>query len=281
MSANIYLAYDGSINADWVSRYAIRMAANTPSRKIVLVHVLDGVYSRENIEAKIGAVEAECGLHSIVLERRILPLRQKVLPTLLGTIPAGDDILCVCGARVTSMGKGFIAGTISEQLLRRKRFNVMALRVVRPGLLGMPEELLFPLSGHPRGFNAAMSFLDLLAPYIRRLHLLRVMQVSSLWFKYLPVTRARELRGQGIKYVSTVLEEIRQQLDPAAIHLDAKVVLSDDWATEILIHASKLNAQLIIMGASDRNLPARYFYGNRIERILRDTPCDVGIYRKI
>ncbi|MGB5156140.1 MAG: universal stress protein [Desulfobacterales bacterium] len=52
-------------------------------------------------------------------------------------------------------------------------------------------------------------------------------------------------------------------------------------AKEILIQTGALRSRLILLGASDRNLPSRFVYGNALEQILRKTPCDVGIYRKI
>jgi hypothetical protein len=42
MERQIFLAHDGSINADWVSRYAIRMAATLHHRGITLIHIQDG-----------------------------------------------------------------------------------------------------------------------------------------------------------------------------------------------------------------------------------------------
>lgn len=281
MKLTIYLAYDGSINADWVARYALNMAANGQDLQIILIHILDDIYSPDKITKKIKAIEAESAVRKIKMTSRLLPLRKNVFYSLLQAIPAGGESLCVCGARIFSRNKGFLAGTISEKLLRCKQFNAMAIRVVKPGILGSPSELLFPLSGHPRGFQAAMSFFMLLAPEVERLHLLRIMLVSSLWFQYMPATIVQSLKTKGYSYVNGVLKEIRQQLGENKIYLDAKVVLSDDWAKEILIHASKSRAQMILMGASDRNLPSRYFYGNKIEQILRRSPCDVGIYRKI
>lgn len=281
MKPTIYLAYDGSINADWVARYAFNMAANGQDLQIILIHILDHTYSPDKIAKKIEAVEAECVVRGGRITSRILPLQKNVFYSLLQAIPAEEESLCVCGARISSRDKGFLAGTISEKLLRRKQFTVMAIRVVKPGILGAPKKLLFPLSGHPRGFQAAMSFFLLLAPEVERLHLLRIMKVSSLWFQYMPATFVRALQTKGFTYVNEVLKEIRQQLGESNIYLDAKVILSDDWVKEILIHASKTHAQMILMGASDRNLPSRYFYGNKIEQILRRSPCDVGIYRNI
>ena len=75
---------------------------------------------------------------------------------------------------------------------------------------GAPRVLLFPLSGHPHGFQAAMSFFRLLAPEVHHLHLLRVMAVNSFWFQYMSVTKARALRLEGMNYVNDTLAEIRQ-----------------------------------------------------------------------
>ena len=280
-SFGIYLAYDGSINSDWVARYAINMADNNKTRKINLVHVDDGIYSREVIAEKIRAIETESAFREVALEVITRPFSTDVFASLLEAVPHGEATLCICGARTTSRGRGYLAGTISEKLLRSKRFNVFAIRVVKPGILGLPREILFPLSGHPRGLNAAMSLFFLMAPQVTKIYLLRVMQARSLWFRYMSAHRASSIRETGNFYLDRVLEDLRSSFAGSGLFVDGKVVLSDDWVKEILIYANRVRAQMIIMGASDRNLPSRYFYGNKIEQVLRHSPCDVAIYRKI
>lgn len=71
-------------------------------------------------------------------------------------------------------------------------------------------------------------------------------------------------------------DEIRAQAD-APPCLERHSVLAADWAEEILVRTGKLGAQMILLGASERSLP-RFVHGNPLERILRDTACDVGIY---
>lgn len=281
MNPQLYLAYDGSINADWVSRYAIHMASNLGNRKITLYHIQDGTYSTEKIRLKISSIEEECHAHLVEFDFEILPLKKNVYTTLLDNIPATSDSYCLCGARITSRGKGFLAGTISEKLLRSKKFNVLSIRVVHPGTLGRPSNLLFPLAGHPRGFKSAMPFFQMMAPNVQKLHLLRIMQINSLRFRYLSSETVKKLRQQGAEYVKIVEEEIRRLIGESSLHLDSHVVVSDDWPKEILIRASQLKVRMILLGASERTLPSQFFYGNKLEQILRSTPCDVGIYRKI
>lgn len=281
MSQQIYLAYDGSINADWVSRYAIHMAGNSSGRKITLLHVLDGLTPLEKVKAKIELIKKECGYHNIAFDSSFLSLTKNVYSTLLEAIPAGDENYCICGMRITSRGRGFLAGTISEKLLRSKKFNILAIRIVNPGLLGCPGDLLFPLAGHPRGFQSAMPFFQMLAPCIQKVHVMRIMNINPLWFRYLSATKAKTLHNKGMNYVQKVIEEIKTRTTGENLDLDSCVVVSDDWAKEILINAGKLRIKMILLGATDRTLPSSFFYGNKIEQILRKTPCDVGMYRKI
>lgn len=279
MERHIYLAYDGSINADWLSRYAIRMAAALEHRQLVVVHIHDGSAGDSPLETRFAAIAAECAAHGIELRRLIEPLGRGVAAGLLAAIPPGPDSFCLCGARIAPRGRGFLAGTVSEQLLRAGRFNVMAIRVVSPGLLGRPTNLLFPLAGHPRGFAAAMPFLRLLTPSLSRLHLFRVMEMNPFRFRYISAGAARKKLTEGLEYLKGVSREIRAEIAAGGWQLDRHAVLSDDWAKEILIEAGRVHASMILLGATERNLPSRLFYGNRLEQILRHTPCDAGIYR--
>ena len=281
MDRRIVLAYDGSINADWVARYAMQMAAALPCRQLQLIHVLDGSCTRVRIEAKFTAIAAECARLNVICQNLILELRGDVVASLLQAIPNGKHCTCLCGTRISQKSRGFLAGTIAEQLLRCQAFNVMAVRVVSPGLLGCPHTLLFPLAGHPRGFAAALPFLHMLAASVKRLYLLRVMTVSPFHFRYISALTAQKKIKEGQDYLNRVATEIRQQTTGPAWHFDRQVVLSDDWAKEILIQAGKINAGMILLGATERTLPSRFFYGNRIEQILRATSCDVGVYRTL
>ncbi|ADW18262.1 UspA domain-containing protein [Desulfobulbus propionicus DSM 2032] len=281
MDRRIVLAHDGSINADWVGRYALRMAAALPSRQLLFVHILDGSCPRGRIEAKYAAFARECAQHAIESSCLIRELEGDVLSSLLRTIPPGEQTYCLCGARIAPRGRGFLAGTVSERLLRSGLCNVMAIRVVSPGLLGCPRTLLFPLAGHPRGPRAALPFLRLLVTSVNRLHLLRVMTVNPLYFRYITAAAAKRKISVGSHYLAQAAAEIRAQIADVPLHVDRHVTLSDDWAKEILIQAGKLNAAMILLGATERSLPHRFFYGNRIEQILRATACDVGIYRTL
>lgn len=281
MTLELYLAYDGSINGDWLARYAMRMSTAVKPRRLHLVHIDDGSQQGERLASRLARMDRECQALEVELEVRIVPLVGEVCASLLSAVPAGGNVWCISGARAASRGKGFLAGTVSQRLLRTRRFNTLALRVVNPGVLGHPAAVLFPLAGHPRRFQAAMPFLELLSPCLRRLILLRVMTINSLLFRYLPGSAASRLRREGREYLEAVMEDILAATAGRQLQVDDHVQISDDWAKEIVIQAGKTRAGLLLIGASDRFLQSRFYYGSRIEQILRNSPCDVGIYRSI
>lgn len=275
----LYLAYDGSLNGDWVSRYAVRFAARTEARELRLLHVADGSVPTTRLRHKLERLEHDGRAQGVRVVAETCPIRDDVLRTLLRAIPPGGDHVVVCGTRVRSRGQAYLAGTVSDKLLRSGPFNVLAVRVVQPGLLGHPSALLVPLAGHPRGLRAVWPFLRLFLPGLESLTLLRGMAVRPLQFAHLSLAQTQKLRAEGAAFLRDAEEEIRREQGGVEFHLDSRVVVSDDMAREILVHASKLKAHLILLGASERGLPRRLVSRDLLERVLRETPCDAAIYR--
>jgi nucleotide-binding universal stress UspA family protein len=279
----IYLPYDGSLNGDWISWYAIRMASRSPQKKLVLVHVLDGKLPAEQMEAKITALEARCrGQQVELISNTFPPSNQSLFESLMRFIPEGEETICVCGTRVRSKRRGFLAGTISAKFLKEHKFNVLAIRVVQPGIFGNAKQFLLPLAGHPRKLKSLSPFLRLFPPDIQDVYLLRIMAVSAFRFRHLSSEQRRSLLKRGRSYLSEATAEIAQEFASPSFYLDTRVIVSDDWPGEILMHANHLKVQMILLGASERTLPARFlYYENALERILTRTPCDMGIYRSL
>ena len=105
----------------------------------------------------------------------------------------------------------------------------------------------------------------------------------------LPRLRLRILSGEGARrplverriFVASVEKALRTGLAPHRFQLDSSVVVSPDAPREILLHASKYRSRLICLDASERTSTSRLFYRDPIERVLRDTPSDVAVYRSL
>jgi nucleotide-binding universal stress UspA family protein len=275
-------AYDGSINGDWVSHYAVQLAAAHQDRTLTLVHVRHARIDETALREKLERLRVECAGQGVRLEERILPSAgDNLLDTIRSAVPVGPEHYLVCGTRAQGRRGGVLSGTLSEQLLRVGHCNTLAVHVVQPGLLGAPRRLLLPVDERPGGFRAALPFLRLFGPQVTHLHIVLVAHIGHGRFRRLSHEHAERLRLPGRAYCARVEQEISEQLGLGAKVMDALVVVSDEVHREILIAANKMKSRLIYMGASERNLSERFLYGNPIERVLRDATCDVAIYRCI
>ncbi|MCW8836277.1 MAG: universal stress protein [Rhodospirillales bacterium] len=275
----VYLAYDGSINASWISRYAVRMAANHPERRLNIIYIEDAAVPAPALEAGLRRVEFEAQAVGVTAEVMIRPMRQGVPGGLIDAIPEGPETFIVCGTRVKMGRRGLLRGTISERLLRLRRYNVIAIRVVQPGLLGLPGNLLAPVSGDPRGFQAGIPMLSLMARDIRLLHLLHVLETKRSRFSLMPeAANARKLAG-AMGYIRGIEADLLDKLpiDPARV--DSHVRMADNWTRETIVQAARLHAGLIFVEAPILGLIGRFGFGDAHERLLADSPCDVAVYR--
>jgi nucleotide-binding universal stress UspA family protein len=275
----IILAHDGSIYSDWVAHYTLHMAAKEEDRKLLVLNVLDGKVSADLMDAKLSQLTENCHHRGIAARYELLPISSSVHRTLRQAIPHDPTALLVCGTRVKPNRRDFLIGTIAEKLMRMHLCPVLALRVVQPGLLGSPHDLLLPLAGHANGLDRFWPVFRRLAPALRQVHLFRTLPVHPLHLPHLTATRERTLRKIGSEHLEKVHEEMRTRLGDQIIMIDRRVTVTSDWPNEVLEQASRLKVQMILLGVSERSLAHRVFHGMALERVLRATPCDVGIYR--
>lgn len=264
----LWLAYDGSTTADWLSHYAIRFGSHLPAKEVRAVFVEDGSLSAVEFRERSEFLRHECALGGVRLSSETLPLRGSVAATLMAHIPAGPESLVLCGARTHHRSLGPLAGTVSERLLASRRFNVLAVRIVHPSLLGNPRRLLVPVMGHPRGIGAGVPFLKLFGADLERIDVLLVTSATS----------SQRQRSLGLACVESVKSELRRALD-SRVRLDGSVIVAPDPAHEIVVAAKLHRSQLIYLGATERGVAERLVFGTPADRVLRQAPCDVAIYR--
>lgn len=274
----LVFAYDGSLNGDWVAHYAVRFALNTPPRRLRLVHVHDGA-ADARLPERIARIADECRVLGVELETELVARRgADVAERLLGIVPGGATL--VAGTRARPRDMAILAGTVSSRLLGAGRFPVIAIHVVHPGVLGQPGRVLLPLEGRPGGAAHVIPLLRLLGGDLRRAHVLLVREVARLRLRVLRAGGAERLLAEGRALLAPIEDELRAELSPHRFELDGSVIVTDDAARDILLSASKHRSRLICLGASERTL-ARAGRGDRVERILRDTPADVAVYRSL
>ena len=276
----LHFAYDGSINGDWVSHYAVQLASAQHDRTLRLIHVRSGQSLPAMLDDKLVRIRLECAHRQVRLVEEILPPAERALEAAIrSAVPAGPEHFLLCGTPTRAPGQGALRETIAGRLLRSGHCNVLAVRVVHPGLLGSPRRLLIPVTERPDGFRSGMPFLRLFAPQVTRLHIVLIARVGRRRFLRMSHELSERLLVPGQAYCERIEQEIVEQLGLGSEVMDAKVVVSDQVAREILIEAHRTKSRLVYLGVSERLPAERFLYGDPVEQVLRDASCDVAIYR--
>lgn len=275
----IILAHDGSIYNDWVARYAMRFASVEEDRKLLVLHVRDGKVNPEIVSNRFLRLAKECTDIGVDFNAEDISPGKSVYRSLRQAVPLDPESLLICGTRVKPRRHQYLSGSIAEKLLRTHQCPVLALRVVQPGLLGNPHDLFLPLAGHIHGFSRIEPIVYRLAHSLRAVHLFRAMQVNPWRHPHLSLDKEKLLKNIGTAYLERFKEEMVAALGFLPFRCDRQVSIASDWANEVLVQASRLKAQLMLVGLSERSLAYKVFHSTDVERILHESPCDVGIYR--
>jgi hypothetical protein len=144
-----------------------------------------------------------------------------------------------------------------------------------------PGSVLLPLGVRPGSAANALLVLRLLGPDLHRLHVLFVREPPRFRPRILSREGSRGRLAEERALAARLEEALRTGLAPHRFELDSSVAVSDDAPREVLLHAARYRSRLICLEASDRSLPSRLLYRDPIERVLRDTPSDVAVYRSL
>lgn len=274
----LVFAYDGSLNGDWVAHYAARFAANTRARALRLVHVQE-TSPAPALQERVARIADECKRLDVALEVEVhQPGRASIAERLIELVPAGAMV--IAGARARPRGRAYLDRTVPARLIAAGHFSVVAIRVVQPGVLGQPGRVLLPLLDHALDARTALPLLRLVGADLRRLNLLLIREVSVLRLRLSAHEALERLVERGYALVGRVESDLRAGLAPHPFELDSGVVVSDDAAWEITVHAAKLHSRLICLDAAARARPGRVSLGI-VERVLRTAPADVAVYRSV
>lgn len=276
----IILAHDGSLYGEWVARYALRFAARDDDRRLLVLHVRDDTLAPAVADARLDLLAGACRTAQIACRQEILPFRGSLFATLIRALPDDPAALLLCGTRVRPRHQRLLAGSVAAGLLHTHRGPTLALRVVQPGLLGEPHDLLvsLPPRGDPLPWLAPL--LGRFAASLRKATLLRLLTVGPLSpAQRTPTTRTamRHTAEQALAQAATTLTA---HLHPAHPLIDHRVAMTADWPHQLLVEASRQKCQLLLV-AADRSTFSRYTaHSQELERILAGAPCDIGIYSR-
>lgn len=274
MYGKILAAVNEFTNSEIAARYAVTLARSTRA-KLFLVFIAEEIENREKsrhartalerlfIEADRSGIEAETIIESGDPVKKILGLAKEHSIDIVFTASRRKDI-----------EKRFFTRTVAKQLMLKLPCSVAMVRVVRMGGIHL-KNILVPLRGRIAHLQEHAYFTAKLAEGTEaKVTLFHLQEPITSFFHgevlLTPVERDR--------YVPKDLEEFRSYL--AGFRIGHEKRSGQGMAARaITIEAAQKRNDLIVMGASERALLTSLMKGDPVEEVLRETPCNMIIFR--
>tara|TARA_R110000787_G_scaffold211281_3_gene321135 strand:+ start:81280 stop:82119 length:840 start_codon:yes stop_codon:yes gene_type:complete len=275
----VLFAYDGSINGDWVAKYAIRLAANSETRTLTVVSVQKNTPPPRYLTEKINRITSIAADRKVTLDVKLINAKS-VFEGVISALEDPAGTLIVCSVRTRGNARGYLYETAAFQLMKHPELNTVAFRIVQPGILGSPHNILLPVAGRPSGIAGGVSLLHQMGSTVRQCRVLHAVSVSPRHYLRLTATEMTNLRLHGESLVAAVGRHLSQQLNNPSIRIDTAVRVSEDWVREVIVDACSYKSDLIIVEAAGASLRTALRRDDPIERLLHETPCDIAIHRR-
>lgn len=107
------------------------------------------------------------------------------------------------------------------------------------------------------------------------LHLLGVV-VTSGGFLIAQAAGPNDVWGMERKYIEEALDAAARELDGQGVNV-VTGIREGDPAIEIVAYVHQINADLAVLGHTDKGLLARWFQGSTGARLLSNLPCSLLI----
>ena len=274
MYSKILAAVNEHLNSEISARYALKLA-KACGAKFYLSFIAEKGLSQA------GFNRAEDAMKRLFLEAEKMDIQVESITETGEPVKEIEKIvrhektdIVFASTRREDVERRFYAGTIARRLSLNLPCSVALVRVVHMGRVH-PRKILVPLKAridHVKErayFTAKMAeccdskvFIFHATKPITKFFHGEVHLTPLEWEKRLPDDVAGFMR-----YLEKYSIEHEGRLSPGRT------------ARSITIEASAKRHDLIIMGASERSLPASLIKGNPVEKVLRETPCDLIILK--
>ncbi len=274
MYKKILAAVNEFVNSEVAAQYAITVAKSSRA-KLFLVYVAEKNISRDVLQ------RAESSLERLFIEARNSGIEVE------SAVESGEPLkkineivkehnidLVFAATRREDVAKRFFIKTISRQLIVKLPCSVAVVRAVKMGGIHL-KHILVPLRGRitnleerthfiaklAEGFDSRVTLFHLHKPITGFFH-------GEIYFK--PAHRD--------KHIPQDMEEFFVHLNKCKILVEKKIEYGG-IVRSITAEAAFRKNDLIVMGASGKSLMSSLVIGNPVEAVLRETPCNLIIFR--
>ena len=274
MYSRILAAVNEHLNSEISARYALTLA-RAGGAKLYVCFVACADLPQRSID------RAEDAVKRLFIEAREAGIQVEGITECGDPVKEIDKIvrhegidIVFASTRREDIERRFYAGTIARSLSMKLPCSVAIVRVVHTGRVH-PKEILIPLKAkidHLRerayftakmaeGFHSKVFVFHVAKPITKFFHG-EIHLTPAQWEKRLP-----EDISDFIGHIKKYKVEFERKLSPGAT------------AKSINVEAAAKRHDLIIMGASRRGMLKTAIKGSPVEEVLRETPCDLIIFK--
>ncbi|MBI5096251.1 MAG: universal stress protein [Nitrospirae bacterium] len=280
----ILVAVDGSFHAGIAARYSFALAG-TFNAKLFVAAVITKEMD-EDEEKAVAAAVAKVLDEATDIRPNIPPDIPSNRPIdIEGVLLKGDVIsaidrfvrdnkidLVIASTRSPHRDRRFFVRSVTSGLMSRLPCSVIGIKVTHPGRSIRPKKALVPVIGDDFHIQERADIAEALHErFASGIFLFHVIELAALSIKRLDPQKKERLIASAEKRLTPFMDELNRR----GIEAGRKIVLGRNAREEIISEASHHKYDLIIAGATTRNIVKRVVSGNPVEEILRDTPCDV------
>lgn len=274
MYKKILAAVNEHLNSEVAARYALRLAKEN-NAKFYICFVAEKCMSQHDCRS------AEDAAKRLFNEAKDLNVQAESIAEMgnpvadIRKIVQHENISIVFAAtRREDIKRRFYAGTIARSLSLKLPCSVAMVRVVHSGRVH-PGKILVPLKERLDHVTERASFVTHMAhAFSSKVFVFHAPRPLKKFFHgeiHLTEPEWEERRSQDIAHFIAYLKD-------HDIEHEGRL-LPGRTARNITIEAFAKRHDLIIMGASERNLLTSLLKGNPVEEVLRNTPCDLIILK--
>ncbi len=275
-SKKILVAVDGSFHAGIAARYAFAFA-RTFNAKLFVTAVITKEMDEDEEKAVAAAVakvldEATDIQANSPMDIEGVLLKGDVISVIDRFVRDNKIDLVIASTRGPHRDRRFFVRSVTSGLMSNLPCSVIGIKVTHPGRSIRPKKVLVPVIGDGYHDQERADIAEALhGMFASRISVFHVIELSALAIKRLDPQKKERLIASAEQRLASFVDELnRREIDAGR-----KIVLGRSAREEIISEASHHKYDLIIVGATTRNIVKRVVSGNPVEEILRDTPCDV------
>jgi nucleotide-binding universal stress UspA family protein len=274
MYKKILVAINEFTNSEVAARYALALAKSCRSRLFLVFAAEEGIGQNAFGHAEGTLVRLFAAAEGMGIEVESSTVNGAPFKTISDVVREHGIDLVFTATRREDIQKRFFVRTHAREFMMNLPCSVAMVRVVEMGRTH-PRNILVPLKGHlsqieerayftaklAQGFNARTTILNLSGP---------ITGIFQSW------EQERDFGPE--KHTAKGVEDFISHLEQYKVQHERRSA-QGSVARSITTEAAFRKNDLIIMGASERGLFKSFLSGNPVENVLRETPCNLIVFR--